>query len=205
MQKETRSKYPMWAQLQPLVQMARTIRKQANKHLCTMCGLKRFYHKLLLAIIMWRCAALCQIALQSRCIWDADNGKQPWRYEIEFVNFCKLNFFDKGKHGSYSTKPNTVCAILIKLGNISAVEADHKWWDTTRSTVMRMHTDHRNNCVKAMRLRFRGTCWCRDKGKVCAMCLANQNDLPKGLAWMQNLIFQIAMQTMRITKHCTEG
>jgi preprotein translocase subunit SecA len=71
--------------------------------------------------------------------------------------FRKLKFFDKRKHGSYSTKTNTVCGMLIKLGNISAVEADHKWWDTMRSTVMRTHTDHRNNCIKAMRLRFRGT------------------------------------------------
>jgi hypothetical protein len=31
-----------------------------------------------------------------------------------------------------------------------------------RSTVMRTHTDHRNNCIKAMRLRFRGTYTFRD-------------------------------------------
>jgi hypothetical protein len=73
--------------------------------------------------------------------------------------FCKLKFFDKRKHGSYSTKPNTVCGMLIKLGNISAVEANYKWWwDTMHSTVMRTHTDHRNNCIKAMRLRFQGMC-----------------------------------------------
>lgn len=76
--------------------------------------------------------------------------------------FRKLKFFDKRKHGSYSTKTNTVCGMLIKLGNISSVEADYKWWDAMRSTVMRTHTDHRNNCIKAMRLRFRGTCTCRD-------------------------------------------
>ena len=74
--------------------------------------------------------------------------------------YRKLKFFDKRKHGSYSTKTNTVCGMLIKLGNISAVEADHKWWDTMRSTVMRTHTDHRNNCINAMRLRFRGTFTC---------------------------------------------
>ena len=85
--------------------------------------------------------------------------------------FSKLKFFDKRKHGSYSTKTNTVCGMLIKLGNISAVEADHKWWDTMRSTVMRTHTDHHNNCIKAMRLRFRGTFTCCDTHEDCELCL----------------------------------
>ena len=70
--------------------------------------------------------------------------------------FRRLKFFDKSKHGSYSTRTSTVCGMLIKYGNISSVAADHKWWDKMRSPVMRTHTDHRNNCIKAMRLRFRG-------------------------------------------------
>jgi hypothetical protein len=84
--------------------------------------------------------------------------------------FRKLKFFDKRKHGSYSTKTNTVCGMLIKLGNILAVEADHKWWDTMRSTVMRTHTDHRNNCIEAMRLRFRGTFTFCDTHEDCELC-----------------------------------
>jgi hypothetical protein len=32
--------------------------------------------------------------------------------------FCKPMFFDKRKHGSYNTKTNTVCGMVIKLGNI---------------------------------------------------------------------------------------
>jgi hypothetical protein len=119
--------------------------------------------------------------------------------------FRKLKFFDKRKHGSYSTKTNTVCGMLIKLGNISAVEADHKWWDTLRSTVMRTHTDHRNNCIKAMRLRFRGTCKGRSKAHVCVLCLAKQHDLQQPFLCMQNVLSRIAIQTMRIIKHCTEG
>jgi hypothetical protein len=86
--------------------------------------------------------------------------------------FCKLKLFDKRKHGSYNTKTNTVCGMFINLGNISAVEADYKWcWDTMRSTVMRTHTDHRNNCIKAMRLRFLGKFTCCDKHEDCALCL----------------------------------
>ncbi len=85
--------------------------------------------------------------------------------------FCKLKFFEKRNHGSYNTKTNTVYGILIKLGNISSVEANYKWWDMMRSTVMRTHTDHCNNCTKAMRLCFRGTFTCRDKHDDHALCL----------------------------------
>jgi hypothetical protein len=72
--------------------------------------------------------------------------------------FRKMKFFDKGKHGSYSTSPKTVCGLVMKHCNISSVQADHKWWDKMRSAVMRTHTDHRNNCIKAMRIKFRGKC-----------------------------------------------
>jgi hypothetical protein len=58
--------------------------------------------------------------------------------------FRKLKVFDKRKHGSYNTKTNTVCGMLIKLRNISAVEADCKWWGAMQSTMMRTHTDHHN-------------------------------------------------------------
>jgi hypothetical protein len=115
--------------------------------------------------------------------------------------FCKLKFFDKRKHGSYSKKSNTVCGMIIKLGNISAVEADYKWWDTMRSTVMRTHTDHRNNCIKAMRLRFQGTCTFHDiRQDPCYTILL----LTKNIVSLQNVLFQIAVQMMRFTKHCTE-
>ena len=77
--------------------------------------------------------------------------------------FRKMKFFDKGKHGSYSTNTKTVCGLVMKFCNISSIQADHKWWDRMRPMVMRTHTDHRNNCIKAMRIKFRGKspcCWC---------------------------------------------
>ena len=72
--------------------------------------------------------------------------------------FRRMKFFDKSKHASYSTSPQTVCGLVIKFCNMSSVQADHKWWDMMRSTVMKIHTDHRNNCIKAMRIKFQGTC-----------------------------------------------
>jgi hypothetical protein len=75
---------------------------------------------------------------------------------VKIQLFRKMKFFGKGKHGSYSTSTNTVCGLVMKFCNISSVQADHKWWDKMRPMVMRTHTDHRNNCIKAMRNKFRG-------------------------------------------------
>jgi hypothetical protein len=76
---------------------------------------------------------------------------------VKIQLFRKMKFFDKGKHGSYSTSTKTVCGLVMKFCNISSVQADHKWWDKMRPMVMRTHTDHRNNCIKALRIKFRGT------------------------------------------------
>jgi hypothetical protein len=81
---------------------------------------------------------------------------------VKIQLFRKMKFFDKGKHGSYSTSTKTVCGLVMKFCNISSVQADYKWWDKMRPMVMRTHTDHRNNCIKAMRVKFRGKstcCW----------------------------------------------
>ena len=79
---------------------------------------------------------------------------------VKIQLFRKMKFFDKGKHGSYNTSTKTVCGLVMKFCNISSVQADHKWWDKMRPMVMRTHTDHRNNCIKAMRNKFRGTYPC---------------------------------------------
>ncbi len=151
--------------------------------------LKRGWRRLFLShpcvILFAKRSADCRLAIQIERAWHANNGKQQWGYELSVSTqglhlivqnivkeklFSKLKFFDKRKHGSYSTKTNSVCSMLIKLGNILAVEDDHKWWDTMRSTVMRTHTDHRNNCIKAMQLCFWGTFTCCDTHEDCELC-----------------------------------
>ena len=70
--------------------------------------------------------------------------------------FPKVKFLIKEKHGMYAHRQETVCGMVMKHCNISAVDTTSEWWDELRPTIFRTHTDHRNNCIKAIRLRYRG-------------------------------------------------
>lgn len=70
--------------------------------------------------------------------------------------FRRLKFFDKRKHGSFSTSTKTVCGLVVKLCNLSSIEANHAWWESTRPTILKIHTDHRNNCIKAICKQYKG-------------------------------------------------
>jgi hypothetical protein len=70
--------------------------------------------------------------------------------------FRRLKFFDKRKHGPFSNNSTkTVCGLVIKLCNLSSIEANHTWW-VRRPTILKIHTDHRNNCIKAIGKQFKG-------------------------------------------------
>jgi hypothetical protein len=69
--------------------------------------------------------------------------------------FRKCKFYNRDKHGVFSTKTNTMCGQVIKHCNING--ADGQWWHKMRRLVVKTHTDHRNNCIKAMQTRFKGT------------------------------------------------
>lgn len=71
--------------------------------------------------------------------------------------FRKLKFFVKAFHNDYNENPETVCADMMRYCHIvPGTPLAQLWWLETRVLVMRTHTDHRNNCIKAMRLRYRG-------------------------------------------------
>ncbi len=70
--------------------------------------------------------------------------------------FPKVKFLIKEKHGMYAHRQETVCGMVMKHCNISAVDTTSEWWNELRPTIFRTHTDHRNNCIKAIRLRYRG-------------------------------------------------
>jgi hypothetical protein len=71
--------------------------------------------------------------------------------------FRRLKFFDKRKHGPFSNNSTkTVCGLVIKLCNLSSIETNHAWWKSTRPTILNIHTDHRNNYIKAIGKQFKG-------------------------------------------------
>ena len=103
--------------------------------------------------------------------------------------FRKLKFFVKMFHSDYTEDPHTVCADMMRYCKIvPGTDYARLWWLETRVLVMRTHTDHRNNCIKAMRLRYRGKCF------VFAIVypvelnvprVANTAQIPEHLRWRQ--------------------
>ena len=76
---------------------------------------------------------------------------------VKKVLFRRLKFFIKELHGMYHQSETSVCGLVIKNCNVPDHEATLDWWATMRKVVISTHTDHRNNVIKTMRLRFRGT------------------------------------------------
>lgn len=62
-------------------------------------------------------------------------------------------FYHKDYHGKYSQSEKTMCGRLMSHMKLTAGE---DWWLQIRKVVVKTHTDHRNNCIKAMSIKFRG-------------------------------------------------
>ncbi len=72
--------------------------------------------------------------------------------------FRRVKFFDDDMHGDYDYNPESVCGMVRNYCNVASVETNLQWWHETRKKIKRTLGNHRNNCIKAMRLRFRGMC-----------------------------------------------
>ena len=71
-----------------------------------------------------------------------------------------MKFFDEDIHGAYNTDPESVCGPVMQFCNISFIATEPSWWFDMKPIIKRTHTDHRNNCIKSMRLHFRGKFEC---------------------------------------------
>jgi hypothetical protein len=67
--------------------------------------------------------------------------------------FRKCKFYNRDRHGVFSTKSSSMCGQVIQHCHIAG--ADGLWWHQMRRVVVKTHTDHRNNCIKAMQTRFK--------------------------------------------------
>ena len=75
---------------------------------------------------------------------------------VKLSLFHLVKFWDKDVYGEKSYKTNTVCGWFAKVHNIKKSK-DFSWWDHGVSKEMgRMHTDHRNNCIKAIKTIYKG-------------------------------------------------
>jgi hypothetical protein len=72
---------------------------------------------------------------------------------IKLQVFCRSKFYNKEHHGTYNEKPTSFYGIVLKYCNITAKKA---WWYNTRKMIVITHTNHSNNCIKAVKLKFKG-------------------------------------------------
>ena len=70
--------------------------------------------------------------------------------------FRRVKFFDDDLHGQFGHHPDSVCGMVRKYCNVSAIETNLNWWYETRGKIKRTLGNHRNNCIKSMSLRFCG-------------------------------------------------
>lgn len=85
---------------------------------------------------------------------------ESWRgHSRTFVKrtlFKSVKFWDTRSHGGFSLDPRTVCGMMAAQFNFGPQVDQNQWWLTCIPWIMRMLTDHRNNCIKAMRKKYKG-------------------------------------------------
>jgi hypothetical protein len=78
----------------------------------------------------------------------------------EFVKehlFRLVKFFNKDMHGHYDLSRASVCGLVIHHCNVEIQDANAAWWATMRKTIVTTLTNHRNNVIKTVRAKYRGT------------------------------------------------
>jgi len=76
---------------------------------------------------------------------------------VKKMLFRKVKFYDKRVHGAFSESTNTVCGLMLQWCNIASTGMHpNVWWRDIQPLVQQTHTNHRNNCIKAMRVKYRG-------------------------------------------------
>jgi hypothetical protein len=86
---------------------------------------------------------------------------------VKKVLFRRLKFFDRNQHGGYDLQSNSVCSIVIATCNVRSADATPTWWAGIRKLIVSTHTNHRNNVIKTMGLRFRGKSMCINTSYIC--------------------------------------
>jgi len=92
---------------------------------------------------------------------SAEGLKFHIRSCIKELIFRRVKFLDKDTHGDFDEAHDTVCGMVIDFcyrHSPTKNETMLMWWKETRPVVFRLHTDHRNNCIKTMKSAYKGNC-----------------------------------------------
>lgn len=88
--------------------------------------------------------------------------------------FRKCKFYNKEHHGAYNEKPSSFCGIVLKYCHIVG---NPQWWYDTRKMIVVTHTNHRNNCIKAMKTKFGGKLYYANEPKARYVCISNRTNI----------------------------
>jgi hypothetical protein len=69
--------------------------------------------------------------------------------------FRVFKFYDREYDSRYSTDESTLCGFIMKQTNHSRATSD--WWINMRRMVVKTLTDQRNNAIKNLQNKFKGT------------------------------------------------
>jgi len=81
---------------------------------------------------------------------------------IKQVMFRYFKFFDREQDYFFNTEKNTFCGLLLTKTNQTqrSVNEQSDWWLTNRRFIKTTHTNHRNNCIKMIQLKYKGKFKC---------------------------------------------
>lgn len=111
-------------------------------------------------------AGAAQVKQEKSINMSLQTCDESWRvHSRSFVKrtlFRSVKFWDQPTHGGFSTDPRTVCGMMASQFNFGTQVDQNQWWLTCIPWIMRMLTDHRNNCIKAMQKKYKGmySSWC---------------------------------------------
>jgi len=103
--------------------------------------------------------AVNMVAPRITIVNDKDSMKQIIRVFVKKHLFRKLKFWKKADDGGYSSDPKTPAGLFfrtIQIPTLMNAEDKATLWASYVPLVGQLHTDHRNNCIKAMQKQYKG-------------------------------------------------
>ena len=70
--------------------------------------------------------------------------------------FRMMKFCDRESDFLFNTNSDTVCGTILRHAMMLKEPAAQQWWKETRPLVRKTFTDHRNNCIKCIRAKYKG-------------------------------------------------
>jgi hypothetical protein len=71
--------------------------------------------------------------------------------------FRYMKFPDKFYDYDFTTKPETICGTILRHAEMLDNATREQWWKESKQLVVKTYTDYRNNCIKNIKYKYKGT------------------------------------------------